>query len=156
MCFQVPILPKKYDVASHRQSMVTPTRDNFLTENVNRVEKFINKMTGGTLGQKINATPDYKSLGYSRHQNASPNHCSWSNDIIPESPTVDKFSSVADSSLVGDIICDSEEEYKGAVFGPALHSPAKLKLPPIQTLGDNEKDGVQLRSVEEIRILLFM
>ena len=156
-CFQVPFLQEKADSSTKtRVNKSFPCNSAFNSENMSKVESFINRATGSS-GQTINS----HKLKQGRSNSALSNNKRLLHQkpapvsIIPETPKVEKFSSASSVFNTSDldIIENSDEEYKGEIYGPCLQTPGKLTLPPISTSGGRTRDGVQLRSVEEIRIL---
>ena len=163
-CFEVPFVAKTSAPQPRPKNPIPhfSSHAELSSENASKVESFIQKV-GGASGHTVKS--NFKNLNPRNPllRNDSPAHFSNLDflpsqlGIVPETPKLDKFSSHDLSSTRPDIIEDSVDECKGEINGPCLQTPGNLTLPPIINPGGGRgiKDGVQLRSVEEIRILLF-
>ena len=159
-CFQVPFRPKSTDQpgAGTKTRNNFPSQSEFMTENVSKIESFINQ-ANGTSGQAIQ--PSFSrhriaTLTVDNDQNSFLPHKRAPVTVVPETPKPNKFASSSSDFNSGNpsIIEDSDDdEFKREIYGPCLQTPGKLTLPPLNTPGGHSRDGVQLRSVEELRIL---
>nr|XP_026695104.1 ATP-dependent DNA helicase MER3-like [Ciona intestinalis] len=69
---------------------------------------------------------------------------------VPETPFVVNKKIAASEESFDLNLDDSDEEDRGAIFGPSLRTPSCVQLPPKRTPGGRMKDGVKLRPIEEI------
>jgi len=157
-CFQVPFSQKNVDHTGDRTSIRAnyPFKSKLTNEKVSKVETFISKANGSS-GQTIKPSFVGKRIATSTVKIKSlPKKKTTPLTVIPETPKPKKFvSSPVFESDDLNIIEDSDEEYKGEVYKPCLQTPGKLTIPPAYVPGGHVRDGVQLRSVEEIRILFL-
>lgn len=156
-CFQVPTYPDKsgYDsLVSPKNFSIDSTPSLSFMEKLNNVERLVNQSRGIHKTLKDNMFTTSKSCAsFEDNSKCSPLPV----DTIPGTPKRNKFSNVYPSKQerfeIG-VIANSDDEYNISIHQPNLQTPNKITLPRIQTSDGNSKSGEQLRSIDEIRILI--
>ena len=159
-CFQVPILPKKSNSALQRQlnksTTVAPLPKSF-QDQLNKVDEVVS-LGKRTSDQKLIHEKSFYDSRFFDTLQTNHKQSSDSSNFVSKTPKQSHISSLYASkkeSFDMDIITNSDDEYQGEIYGPSLQTPNRITLPSIVVPNNYLKSEEQLRSIDEIRILLF-
>ncbi|CAK8676681.1 unnamed protein product [Clavelina lepadiformis] len=165
-CF-LPPFSQRSAADIRNQTLINQDNAKLTEEQVAEVDRFVHGVTTVTEPSKLKNK-------HSRQNFHKPNKTTFSDkshlvkgfqssplSVVPETPqpfkTYPMPSHLSSSSGLGelppdkeDIIFDSDEENRGTIYGPVLQTPSRLSLPPPDTPSVTGRDGIQLRSVDEI------